>query len=123
MTKDNLQVDWSGADEMLQRLTQLENRVQWIIKQIALFWGPKLEEYAKINAKWIDRTGAARGSLHWFIEELSSHQVKLYLAHGAEHGLFLETMYAARYQIIFPTLQRHLPEIRKMLEEVFGARS
>lgn len=122
MRRDNISVDWSGADEMMKRLTQLENRIQWAIKQVALFWGPKLEAYAKENRPWQDRTNAARSSLHYFIEELSAYQVKLYLAHGVQHGLYLETSYAGKFSIIFPTIQRHLPEIRKMLEEVFGDR-
>ncbi|MDQ7034353.1 MAG: hypothetical protein Q9P01_05810, partial [Anaerolineae bacterium] len=58
--------------------------------------------------------------LHAWVDELSNDTVRLYLSHGlVDYGIYLETKYAGRYAIIWPTIQRHLPEIQKMLQEIF----
>ena len=53
-------------------------------------WAGKLESQAKSKAKWTDRTGQARNSIHSGIEHEGDYVV-LYLSHGSRHGSFLET--------------------------------
>lgn len=114
-------VDWNGTDQqMMQRMAQYGASIKQVLKQIAQFWAARLESYAKQHAPWTDRTANARQSLHTWIEELSRDTVRLYLSHGMDYGIQLETRFAGRYAIIWPTLEAHLPAISRMLQGVFG---
>jgi hypothetical protein len=70
----------------------------------------KVEEYAKSNAPWEDRTGDARDGL---IADLSEEDgvIVLELAHSVEYGIYLETIEDGAFAIIMPTLEALGPEI------------
>lgn len=106
--------------EINRGLDQYMARVRVAIRRVAEYYAPILESYAKTNAPWTDRTANARQSLHTFVEELSRNAVALYLSHGMNYGIHLETRYAGKYAIIWPTIAAHLPAIRQMLQRIFG---
>lgn len=112
-------VRWEGFDEMQAALDLYEQTVLNLVRRTAEFWQPIFESYAKQFAPWIDQTGNARQSLHAWVEELSNDVVRLYLGHGVEYGVYLETKYAGRYAIIWPTIQAHLEAVRQMIQGIF----
>jgi hypothetical protein len=73
------------------------------------------------DAKWVDRTGNARSGLFAVAERAAGDVVTVYLSHGhtVDYGKWLELSHAGRYAIVMPTLQRYLPEIERMLKELF----
>lgn len=113
-------IEWSGIDGMVRALALYRRRILFAIEQVANYWAAVFESYAKQNAPWTDRTSNARQSLHTFIQKLSNDSVELYLSHGVKYGIYLETRYAGRYEIIMPTIRRHLPQIRQMLQRIFA---
>lgn len=115
-----MSLQWQGHNQMMARVLEYERRIKFAVRQVALRYQAIFEAYAKENAPWADRTGNARQSLHSFVEELSNDTVRLYLSHGVDYGIFLETRFAGKYQIIWPTIHRHLPQIRQMLQEIFA---
>jgi len=115
----DFRINWSGTSQMGQNMRRYKRLVLHAIKQVANYWAAVFENYAKSEAPWTDRTGNARQNLHTFIEELSGDTVRLYLSHGMDYGIYLETRYAGRYEIIMPTIRRHLPQIRQMLQGIF----
>ena len=115
-----MSLQWQGADDMIRRLQEYNNRIVWAVKQVALYFQAVFEEYARREAKWQDRTGNARAGLHSYITELSQDTVRLWLSHSVHYGLFLEVRWAGRFGIIWETIQRHLEPIRQMLQGVFG---
>ena len=54
------------------------------------FWGNTLENHAKQNAEWNDRTSHARQALHGGVER-SGEEFAIFLSHGVEYGGILET--------------------------------
>jgi len=116
----SVRIQWSGDREVRLRMDQYGRDVSRTIHRVAQYWQPVLEAYAKDHAPWTDRTGNARQSLHTFIEELSADTVALYLAHGVDYGVHLETMGAGKYSIIAPTLRAHYSQIADMLRGIFG---
>lgn len=70
----------------------------------------KLETYAKLNAPWGDRTGAARDGLNASVY-FENGEVVLELAHAVSYGLWLEIKNDGEYAIIMPTLEALGPEI------------
>jgi hypothetical protein len=113
-------VQWRGAVEMGNNCTIYGNKVIEAVRQVAEYFAPVFETYAKQNAPWTDRTGNARQSLHAWTEQLSKDAVALYLSHGVFYGQFLEYKYSGRYAIIWPTIQAHLDAIMRMLRGIFG---
>jgi hypothetical protein len=113
-------VEWTGDQQVKRNMAIYGMKVKQAVVAVANYFAPILETYSKQNAGWEDRTGNARQSLHAFVQVLSNDVVELYLAHGVFYGLFLEVRWSGKYSIIWPTLQAHLEDIRKMLQEIFG---
>lgn len=64
----------------------------------------KVENYARSNAPWADRTGAARSGLTASVYE-DAGEIVLELAHSVDYGLWLELIQDGRFAIIMPTLE------------------
>lgn len=111
---------WEGADDVKRKMSDYERKVIFAVGQVAKYFEPVLETYAKENAPWQDQTANARQSLHAYSRNLGNDVVRLYLSHGVDYGIALETKYGGRYAIIWPTLEQHIPQIRDMLKEIFG---
>lgn len=111
---------WQGADEMMRRLEAYKVAIQFGVRGIAWRYAAIFESYAKQNASWVDRTGNARQSLHTWVEETANGVYRLYLSGGVSYQIFLETRFASRYAIIWPTIQRHLPAIQEDLQKLLS---
>lgn len=70
----------------------------------------RVESYAKLNAPWGDRSGAARDGLTASVY-LENGEVVLELAHSVDYGIWLELMQDGRFATIMPTLEALGPEI------------
>jgi len=82
-----------------------------------------MQNDARNNAPWTDRTGNARSGLFGTAEaDFARHVVTIYLSHGAliNYGVYLELAHGGRYAIIMRTVESHLPELQSMLDEIFG---
>ena len=113
-------IEWNGTDQrMIEALDRYERAVIEAVKQVAQYITPILEGYAKTNARWNDQTGNARQSLHAFFEERAQDIVDIYLSHGVFYGVYLETRWAGKYQILWDTISAHLEPIREMLQGIF----
>lgn len=64
----------------------------------------KVEAYAKYNAPWADRTGAAREGLTAEVS-VELDEVTLTLFHTVDYGEWLETIQDGQFAIIMPTLE------------------
>ena len=111
---------WTGVEQFNQGFVSYERRVKQAVYQVGQYWAAVFEEYAKREAKWQDQTGNARASLHGFVEQLAGDTVRIYLSGGVFYQIFLETMKAGELSIIWPTIERHLEEIRLMLQRIFS---
>jgi hypothetical protein len=115
---DGLQ--WQGVDDMMRRLDAYKVAIQFGVRGIAWEYAAIFEAYAKQEASWVDRTANARQSLHTWVEETADGVYRLYLSGGVSYQIFLETRFASRYAIIWPTIQRHLPAIQADLQKLFS---
>lgn len=124
-------VSWSGDERVKQNMRRYGEEVKRAEREVALFFAGKIEQDARENAPWTDRTGNARQSLRAYVnddvpptypdpQDLARDVVALYLSHGMDYGVYLEARWQGRYAVIMPTLQRYYPEIKKMLREIFS---
>ena len=77
-------------------------------RHIAYEQAEAMEQYAKANAPWTDRTTDAREYLHATVEETGPIGT-IVLAHGVDYGLWLEISNGGKYSIIPETIDVYGP--------------
>lgn len=74
----------------------------------------QMENFAKSNAPWQDRTGDARRSIQK--KDLSNQDyILFYLIIGVSYGLYLELANQGKFQILRPTMTVFEPQLKKHL--------
>lgn len=116
-----LTMDFSS---LLAGLSEAESRTEAAIRLYAETAAQKLQDSARENARWTDRTGHARQRLTG-----SSYPVtegyKLSLSHGVDYGIWLELANEKKYSIIPETIEyvgtfEIMPGFEKLMEKLGG---
>lgn len=87
------------------------------------YYEPQIENYARLNAPWKDRTTNARNGL---IAQSGKQGSEYYivLAHRVPYGIWLEVRWSGKYAIIMPTINEFSPKViattNKILEKFRG---
>jgi hypothetical protein len=114
------------------------------IQAVANYWGQSIQDEARQEANWEDRTGNARGGLFFAVDgfglnpitgevtpearsEMSDVAVErgskdtliITLGHTVFYGKFLELMNGGRYAIVMTTIERNLGSLERQVQEVF----
>lgn len=76
-------------------------------------------EYAKTNAPWQDRTGAARAGLKADVLDSPGVLTEIVLSHGVPYGVWLELAHGGKNAIIAKTIDAQAPlfmrDIQRMM--------
>lgn len=95
----------------------------WIaVTAVAQYIATKMQNEAKANAPWTDRTGNARSGLFGTAEyDAAQKIVTIFLSHGAtiNYGVSLELAHGGAYAILMRTIETNLPELQDMLQDLF----
>lgn len=92
------------TSDMQEEMDRFEERSIQAIRMFAETGAQKLESEAKQNARWADRSGAARQRLKGSVSDIPTGY-RLNLAHGVEYGIWLELAHEKRYSIIPETIR------------------
>lgn len=84
---------------------------------LAVYFAGVFQRYAKLNAKWTDRTGHARGGLT-AIAVRAGAIVFIYLFHTMTYGWWLEVAMAGKYAILMPTVLHHLADVIRAMKRL-----
>lgn len=106
-------VDWN-ADPLASTLARIKGELINFSIASAAFHAQAAEAKMKQNAPWNDQTGNARQGL----AARSGPQGQgayIVLYHQVPYGVYLETRYSGRYQIITPTMLGEGVELMKTL--------
>lgn len=111
----DIKIDWN-ASEVLGALNDLDRKLtskeygglQMLMQTAA----SKMESWAKENAPWTDRTGAARQRLHGEAYWEDSKIVVAAIMHQVDYGVYLELAHQRKYAILERTLEEHKDEIQ-----------
>lgn len=109
--------------ELAKALDQYGDRVLTAIAAVAQYVATQMQDSAKANATWEDRTGNARTGLFGTSEaDFAQHIVTIYLSHSAtiDYGIWLELANEGRYSIVMQTMEAHYDQLMSMLREVFA---
>ena len=120
---DLVRIDWVVPPSKLQKaLDKWGDDVFVAIKAIADKVATQAQNDMRQNAPWTDRTGNARSALFSEAERFAEDAVVIYFSHGSAifYGAMLELGHGMKYAIIAPSIQRVLPDLKKMLDNLFG---
>lgn len=92
------------TDDVLKRLDAMQAKTRASLQIIADSAAKAMEEYAKRNARWTDRTGNARqrlkGSTRWEQSALIAA-----ISHNVDYGMWLELCNEKKYAILEEALE------------------
>jgi hypothetical protein len=109
--------------ELATAIERYGDRVLRTVAAIAQYTATQMQNDAKNNAPWTDRTGNARTGLFGTSEaDFAAKVVTIYLSHGAtiNYGVWLELANSSRYACIMPAMQSHYEPLMQMLREAFA---
>lgn len=115
------------------------------VQAAASYWGQSIQDEARENAAWEDRTGNARGGLFFAVdgfgldpitgtvtpeatsdmsdiavESGSKETLIVTLAHTVFYGKYLETSNGGTYAIIMSTIEANLPNLERLVQDIFN---
>lgn len=100
-----IQMSWQNDDKIMNLIKDTDARVKRVITGEFMYHSDLAAATAKVNAPWTDRTGNARSGLHSGVSiGVNQDFWELYLAHTVFYGIYLETRFSGKYQIIAPTI-------------------
>lgn len=88
-------------------------------RRIAYEQAEAMEQYAKTNAPWTDRTGDAREFLSATVEETGPIGT-IVLSHGVPYGIWLEVANQGRFSIIPETIHVFGPIVMRSLQNLIN---
>lgn len=75
-----------------------------------------LEAKMKSDAPWTDDTGAARQGL-FAVSERKRDVISIHLGHRVSYGVYLETLNAERYAVVWPTIRGEAETVKRSIAE------
>ena len=108
--------------ELAVAIERYGDRVLQAVAAVAQYAATQMQNDAKAQATWTDRTGNARTGIFGTSEaEFGAKVVTIYLSHGAviDYGVWLELANSGRYAVIMRTMQAHYQPLMDMLKEIF----
>ncbi len=103
---------------LAQAFAQYGERAVQAVNALAMYLAERIQSDMRASAPWTDRTGNARSGLF----SVAGDVVTIYLSHGhtVVYGKWLELSHGGMYAVIMPTLEKWLPEIERMLKQLFA---
>lgn len=104
-----------GPDTLTPNLATFVVKANFAIRAGAVRMANDMEQWARDNAPWNDRTGDARAGLEAEAEHMGFRQ-EITIHHTVEYGIWLEVRWNGRYAIIGPTVEH----FAQQQQEYFG---
>ena len=114
-----LKFDLSG---MISGLSDFESKADIAIRMLAEQGALQLQNSARENRKWTDRTGHARQRLTGYVGK-TPEGYRITLAHGVDYGIWLELAHEKRFAIIPQTIEyvgtfEIMPGFQRLIERL-----
>jgi hypothetical protein len=137
--------EWVVSPEVIAKgLDDYGEKVLVALQAVANYWGQSVQDIARRDANWEDRTGNARGGLFFAVDgfglspitgevtpesksEMSDVAVEsgdrntliITLGHTVFYGKFLELSNGGRYAVIMSTMENNLGSLERLVADVF----
>ena len=117
-------IRWSTPpSELATAVERYGDRVLTAVAAVAQRVATQMQNQAKADAPWTDRTGNARTGLFGTSEaDFGAKVVTIYLSHGAtiSYGVWLELAASGKWGVIMRTMESHYEPLMQMLREAFA---
>ena len=100
-----------------QNLGEMSERLKTQLQVLGQATGQKIQEYAKENAPWTDRTGDARQRLK-YNSEINENGLTISIFHQMEYGIYLELCNNEKYAILKNSRDAMLPEFLDAVKHI-----
>jgi hypothetical protein len=137
---------WVVSPEVIaDGLEQYGERALIALQAVANYWGQSVQDQARKDAIWEDRTGNARGGLFFAVDGFdlgtitgtvtpeaaaemkddvtieygSKDMLIITLGHTVFYGKFLELSNGGTYAIVMSTLEKNLGNLEQLVQGVF----
>jgi len=135
----------SPQQQLIPNIEAYGKKALVAVQAVANYWGQMIQDEARQEARWEDRTGDARGGLFFAVdgfglgtiigtvtveaesggdgvtvENGDKDTLIITLGHTMVYGKFLELSNGGRYAIIMSTLERNLSGLERMLKDTFA---
>ena len=101
-----------NMDSLIQGIKDIDQRVRLGSLLYAETAAQKLENHAKEDAPWTDRTGNSRQTID-HAKFLEGNKIIIQIRGNTPHFKYLELAMEKKYAILWPTIQKHKAEIIK----------
>ncbi len=123
MAKTAVEIHWiKPPGQLANAVKEYGDAVMVAVFAVAQTIASQAQNDMRTNAPWTDRTGNARSGLFSMAEQAANDVITIYFSHGhtVEYGKFLELSRGGTYAIIMPTMRKILPDLEKMLQDIFS---
>lgn len=132
------------GQELIPNIREYGERALAAIQAAATYWGQSVQDAARQNAAWEDRTGNARSGLFFAVDGFGLEPVTgtvtpeaeaemqdigiesgdgdtliVTLGHTVFYGKFLELSHGGRYAIVMSTIEQNLSNLERMVQDIF----
>ena len=119
MSYIDLQINF-GEGDFFQEVKVFRSRFDASVKILADVASVKMEEYAKNEAIWIDRTGNARQRLKGEAMWESKDQIMIAVSHHMDYGYWLELAHGQEYAILESAIEDNVEILYRSLRVLIG---
>lgn len=117
MTSLRFLTDIAQSAAGLERIRENTHRMLLDIGELE---GQQMEEKAKAQAPWVDRTGDARRTIKGWAQEQDEDTVCIGLSGFMSYSPVLELGYEGRYAVLEPVVSDSLYEFADMIADAFA---
>jgi len=137
--------EWVVSPKVIaQGLDDYGQKALIAIQAVANYWGQFVQDEAREEALWEDRTSNARGGIFFAVDGFGLHPLMgevtpesksemsdvaiesgdantliITLGHTVFYGKFLELSNGGRYAIIMTTMEKNFPKLERMVQDTF----
>ena len=109
-----------NVNEVVNNIEILDDRLHTATLVICDTVARQMENYAKNNRRWTDRTTNARrglrGSAYW----QDSQNIVTAVMHSVNYGVWLELAHNKKYAILEESVRANIEELNRALATLFG---
>jgi hypothetical protein len=129
---------------MSKALEQFAKRALVAVRAVASYWAQGVQNEARTQARWQDRTSNARSGIFYAVDgfdmpplvgEVSvprnlksdvaveagdANTLIVSVAHTVFYGKYLEVSNGGRNAIIMSTIEKNLPKLEQLVQEIFA---
>lgn len=115
---DGCKLNIEGIDKVIKNLKQFIPKLKAALVLDSQNIAANMEQWAKANAKWTDRSSNARQFLKATVTWKNSNELMIAMSHHVDYGVYLELCNEGRYAILEQTIQEFAPQFRECWKKI-----